>query len=122
MAQTIYASVTKPSGKGRIQQPNNKYMKTKRIILAVLALFLSMGAFAQSQPDVHIHKAKGQLTPEERTARRAEHKAKMASMTPTERKAFKQAHREQRQARLNAMTPEQRAKAEERRKLRKVGK
>jgi protein CpxP len=97
-------------------------MKANRNILTVLALFLSMGAFAQSQPDVHIHKAKGQLSPEERTARREAHKAKMASMTPAERKAFKQAHHDQRQARLNAMTPEQRAKAEERRKLRKAGK
>ena len=97
-------------------------MKTKRNVLAVLALFLSIGAYAQSQPDVHIHKAKSKLTTEERTARRTEHKMKMANMTPAERKAFKQAHHDQRQARLNAMTPEQRAKAEERRKLRKESK
>lgn len=97
-------------------------MKANRNILTVLALFLSMGAFAQSRPDVHMHKAKGSLTPEERTARREAHKTKMASMTPAERKAFKQAHHDQRQARLNAMTPEQRARAEERRKLHKAGK
>lgn len=95
-------------------------MKTKRSVLAIMALFLSMGAFAQSQPEVH--KKKTLRTTEERTAHKMEHKAKLANMTPAERKAFKQAHHEKRQARLNAMTPEQRAKAEERRRLRKASK
>lgn len=92
-------------------------MKTKASVVAVLALFLSIGAYAQTQPEVH--KAKIRPTPEERTARKMEHKAKMAAMTPAERKAFKQAHQAQRQARLNAMTPEQRARVEERRRLHK---
>ena len=94
-------------------------MKTKCSMLALMALFLSMGAFAQSQPSVQ---KKSQLTPEERVARKMEHKAKLAGMTPAERKAFKQAHHDKRQARLNAMTPDQRAKAEERRRLRKESK
>lgn len=79
-------------------------MKAKMMVAAVLALFLSAGAYAQSQTDV----SRPRLTPEQRAARKAERKAKLAQMTPQERKAFKQAHREQRQARLNAMTPEQR--------------
>lgn len=84
-----------------------------------MALFLSMGAFAQSQPGLQ---KKNQPTPEERVARKREHKAKVASMTPDERKAFKQAHHDKRQARLNAMTPDQRAKVQERRRLRKESK
>ncbi len=90
-------------------------MKLKLCAAAVLALFLSVGAYAQ--PDVH--KAKIRLAPEERAARKLDHKAQMANMTPTERKAFKQAHHNQRQARINAMTPEQRVKKEARRKTRK---
>lgn len=93
-------------------------MKTKLCVAAVLALFVSVGAQAQSQPDAH--KAKIRPTPEERTARKMERKAQLAAMTPAERKAFKQAHQDQRQARLNAMTPEQRAKKIERRQTRKT--
>lgn len=81
-------------------------MKTKGLMTAVVALFLSVGAYAQSQTAVP--NAKPRLTPEQRQARKAEHKAKLAQMTPAERKAFKQTHREQRQARLNTMTPEKR--------------
>ncbi|WP_461053141.1 hypothetical protein [Spirosoma arcticum] len=93
-------------------------MKTKLYAGAVLVLMLSVGAsYAQSQPGVH--KAKIRPTPEERTARREDVKAKLAAMTPAERKAFKQAHREKQQARLNAMTPEQRTKVEERRRIHK---
>ena len=92
-------------------------MKTKLSLLAVMALFLSVGAFAQSQP--HVHKAKIPMIPEEQTDRRADRKAKMAAMTPAERKAFKQTHQAQQQARLNAMTPEQRARKAERRRLHK---
>ena len=89
-------------------------MKAKMMMAAVIALFMSVGAYAQSQTDVY--KVKPKLTPEQREARKAERRAKLAQMTSAERKAFKQAHREQMQARLNAMTPEQRAKVMERRK------
>ena len=90
----------------------------KRYVEFALALFLSVGAsYAQGQPDVH--KARIRPTPEEQTARKLDRKVKLASMTPAERKAFKQAHREKQQDRLNAMTPEQRAKVEERRRVRK---
>lgn len=92
-------------------------MKINLFAGAMLALFLSVGAQAQNQPDVH--KANIRPTPEERTARKLERKAQMANMTPAERKAFKQTHHDQRQARLNAMTPERRAKIEERHRLRK---
>ncbi|MDB5242809.1 MAG: hypothetical protein JWP57_3434 [Spirosoma sp.] len=92
-------------------------MKTKLSLFAIMALFLSVGAYAQSQP--HVHKAKIPLTPEDQTDHKVDHKAKLAGMTPTERKAFKQTHQAQRQARLNTMTPEQRARKEERRRLHK---
>lgn len=94
----------------------SKSMKTKLCSAAVLALFLSVGAQAQTD----VHKAKMRPTPEERTARKMERKAQLAAMTPAERKAFKQAHQDQRQARLNAMTPEQRAKKVERRQTKKT--
>lgn len=93
-------------------------MKLKGMITAVLALMLSAGAYAQSQPKVH--KMKPHRSPEERTAHRQEMKAKLDKMTPAERKAFKQAHRDQRQARLNAMTPEQRTRVMQRREQRKA--
>ena len=76
------------------------------MMTAVAALFLSVGAYAQSQTNVL--NARPRPTPEQRQARKAEHKAKLAQMTPAERKAFKQTHHQQRQARLNAMTPEKR--------------
>lgn len=95
-------------------------MKTKLTLLAVMILFLTAGAYSQNQP--HVHKAKIRLTPEERTERKADRKAKLSGMTPAERKAFKQIHKAQRQARLNAMTPEQRARKEERRRLHKEAK
>ncbi len=88
-------------------------MKAKMTLAVMAALLISVGAYAQGQPEVH--KARPKLTTEQREARKAEVKAKLAQMTPAERKAFKQAHREQRQARLNAMTPEQRVKLMERR-------
>lgn len=93
-------------------------MKMNPCAAAILAVFVSVGAQAQSQPDVH--KAKMRPTPEERTARKMERKAQLAAMTPAERQAFKQAHQAQRQARLNAMTPEQRAKKVERRQTKKT--
>ncbi|MFD2572591.1 hypothetical protein ACFSUS_18270 [Spirosoma soli] len=93
-------------------------MKAKMMLAAVMALFLSVGAFAQNQTQVY--KVKPKLTPEQRETRRAEMKAKLAQMTPEERKAFRKAHREQLQARLNNMTPEQREKFMERHKQRKA--
>lgn len=86
-------------------------------LLAGLVFLLSSGAYAQSQ--LHVHKAKIRMTPEERTERKAERKMKLANMTPAEGKAFKQTHQAQRQDRLQAMTPEQRAKKEERRRIHK---
>lgn len=93
-------------------------MNIKSMLVAVAALLLSVGAYAQSQTQVY--KVKPKLTPEQREAKRAEMKAKIAQMTPEERAAFKKAHREQMQARLNAMTPEQRAKFQERRRQHKA--
>lgn len=97
---------------------NSATMKLKGMITAVLALMLSVGAYAQTQPPVH--KMKPRRSPAEREAHRQEMKAKLDQMTPAERKAFKQAHREQRQARLNAMTPEQRERFMQRREQRKA--
>ncbi len=93
-------------------------MKKNLMLTAVLALFLSAGAYAQTQTEVY--KVKPTHTPEERAAHRLEMKAKLAKMTPAERKAFKQTHREQQQARLNAMTPEQRDRVLQRREQRKA--
>jgi protein CpxP len=95
-------------------------MNAKGIVVAVAALFLSVGAYAQSQPEAST--GKHRLTLNERKAKRAEIKAKLAQMTPEERKAFKQAHHDRMQARLNAMTPEQRAKVLERRRQHKAQK
>ncbi len=95
-------------------------MKTNTMIAAILVMFLSVGAYAQNQPDVH--KAKPRLSPEEWAAKRTEKKMELARMTPAERKAFKQTHRQQRQARLNAMSPEKRARVMERRRLHKESK
>lgn len=93
-------------------------MKTKLFAVAVpVLLFLMGGAQAQNQPDVHI--AKIRPTPEERVIQKTERKATVAAMKPAERKAFKKTHRDQRQARLNAMTPEQRLKTDQRRRVRK---
>ena len=95
-------------------------MKTNTIIAVLVALFLSVGAYAQNQPDVH--KAKPRLSPEEWAAKKTQRKMELAHMTHAERKAFKQTHRQQRQARLNAMTPEKRARVMERRRLHREGK
>lgn len=95
-------------------------MKTNTMIAAIMALFLSVGSYAQNQPDVH--KARPRLSPEEWAAKRTEKKMKRSHLSPAERKAFKQAHREQRQARLNAMPPEKKARIMERRRLHREGK
>ncbi|QJW91575.1 hypothetical protein HNV11_20420 [Spirosoma taeanense] len=93
-------------------------MNVKTMVVALMALFMSAGAYAQSQTQVY--KVKPRLTSEQRAARKAEMKAKLAQMTPAERKAFKQAHRQQMQARLNAMTPEQRERVMQRRREHKA--
>ena len=93
-------------------------MKMKWYATALLASLVSVSAQAQSD----VHKAKIRQTPEDRTARKLDRETQLAAMSPAERKAFKQAHQEQRQARLNAMTPEQRTKAEQRRRIRKESK
>ena len=93
-------------------------MKVHPVIALVVALVISVGAYAQ-QPDVHQRKPK--LSPEEWAAKRTEKKMQKAHMSKAERKAFKQAHRERRQARLSAMTPKQRARVMERRRLHQEG-
>ena len=93
-------------------------MKTKLFAVTVLALLFSVGdAQAQNQPDVHI--ARIRPTPEDRMIQKTERKATVAAMKPAERKAFKKTHRDQRQARLDAMMPKKRLKVEERRRVRK---
>jgi len=92
-------------------------MKIKLIAKTIIAFSLSVSAYAQGQPDVH--KAKIRPTPEERSARQLDRKDKLDKMTPAERKAYRQAHYKQRQARMSAMTPKQKAKKEERRRIRK---
>lgn len=94
-------------------------MKTK---LLIAALFLSVGAFAQNptapkmKPEMHRnHKA---MTPEERAEFKAEREAKLAAMTPAERKAHKADMKQKHKARLAKMTPEQREKFESRRNKR----
>ncbi|AQG81935.1 hypothetical protein [Spirosoma montaniterrae] len=93
-------------------------MNTKTIAAVAIALFLSVGAYAQNPTP----SSKPHLTPEQRAARKADRKAKLAQMSPEERKAFKQTHREQRQARLNAMTPEQRDRVMRRKEARRAAK
>lgn len=95
-------------------------MKTKTIVAAVAALMLSVSAFAQNQP--RVHKMKADHSPEAMEARKTAWKDSLAKMTPAERKAFKKTSRANRQARLDAMTPEQRAKIEARREQRKATK
>lgn len=95
-------------------------MKTNIMIAAALVMFLSVSAYAQIQPDVHI--AKPHLSLEEQAVKRTEKKMELSRMTPAERKAFKQTHRQQRQDRLKAMSPEKRARVMERRRLHREGK
>ena len=83
-------------------------------------LIVSASAFAQDQP--HVHKMKADRTPEVMEARKMARKDSLANMTPAERKAFKQVNRQKREARLNAMTPEQRAKVVARKENRKAAK
>ncbi|GAB3503249.1 hypothetical protein GCM10027341_32060 [Spirosoma knui] len=91
-------------------------MRANRVLMVVMTVFISAGAYAQTQP----HAVRPKLTPEQREARKAERQAKLAQMTPAERKAFKLSHRDRVQARLNAMTPEQRAQFMERKRQRKA--
>ena len=87
-------------------------MNTKSVFVALLGLFLSVGAYAQHQTGVY--KVKPKRSPEERAAHHAQLNEKLAHMSPAERDAFKKARHDKRQARLNAMTPEQRARFTER--------
>ena len=88
-------------------------MKTRSLAAAIIAAFVSFGAFAQSTPSPtgpptgdFKHLTKGQ-----RMARRQEMKAALAGMTPEERSAFKESHRAKLQEKWAGMTPEQREKA-----------
>lgn len=92
-------------------------MKANTLIAIVVVLFLSVDAYAQGQPKAY--QGKSHRSPEEWAIRRTEKKLKIKDMPRSERKAFKNAHRQQRQSRLNAMTPEQRSRVLERRRLHK---
>lgn len=102
----------------------------KTIKLLAVALLLSAGAYAQNSPlppTTVTPPAAGQrprdMTPEQRAALKAQHKAKMDAMTPDERKAFRKEHQEKREARLSSMTAEQRERLVERKKkMRKMKK
>ncbi|RYF77010.1 MAG: hypothetical protein EOO39_04955, partial [Cytophagaceae bacterium] len=60
-------------------------MQTRFLVASIIAVFSSVNAFAQIE--------KPHLTKEERVARREEVRAKLAAMTPEERKAFKETQR-----------------------------
>ncbi|MBO0951282.1 DUF3106 domain-containing protein [Fibrella forsythiae] len=100
-------------------------MKTMKLLVA--ALLLSAGAYAQSQPTPPAtpdmagrHRGHGSMTPEQRAAMKAERKARFDKMTPDERKAFRETHRAQRQAKLDALPADKRAKVVERQRTRKI--
>ncbi|MEZ0483929.1 hypothetical protein [Fibrella aquatica] len=97
-------------------------MKTMKLL--AVALLLSAGAYAQTKPAARAtitHKGTHRtLTTEQRATMKAERKAKFEKMTPAERKAFKTAHRAKRQAKLDAMPADKRAKIVERQRNRKV--
>ncbi len=86
-------------------------MKTRFLAAVIVATFMSVGAFAQAE--------KPHLTKEDRVARREDMKAKLAAMTPEERRAFKETQRDKMRDKLSAMTPEQREKAKERLQVRR---
>ena len=86
-------------------------MKIRFLAAAIVATFVSVSAYAQAE--------KPHLSKEDRVARREEMKAKLAAMTPEERKAFKETQREKIKERLSSMTPEQREKAKERMQARR---
>ena len=65
----------------------------------------TVATYAQTQP---VYSGHPRLTPEQKVARKAERKAQLDAMSPTERQAFRQAHRQHRQAKLAAMSPEKR--------------
>lgn len=91
-------------------------MHLRHLLLTGAAVLTTLVTYAQTPaPQAEKHR----LTRQQRDARRAEHKAKLAAMSPAERQAFKQAHRERREAKLAAMTPEQRERVLERHRQRK---
>ncbi|MBO0949587.1 hypothetical protein [Fibrella forsythiae] len=81
-------------------------MRTRFLAASIIAVFISAGAFAQTE--------KPHLSKEERVARREEMKAKLAAMSPEERKAFKESQREKLKEKMANMTPDQREKVKER--------
>ena len=91
-------------------------MKTRFLAAAIVATFMSVGAFAQTAQHAT---DKPHLTKEERVARREEMKAKLAAMSPDERKAFKETQREKMKEKWAGMTPDQREKAKERMQARR---
>lgn len=95
-------------------------MTIRKMMLTGMVLLTTATAttFAQTQP---AHSGHPHLTPDQKAARHAENKAKLAAMSPAEHKAFRH-HREQREARLAAMSPEKRQRVMERRQMRKQGK
>ena len=96
-------------------------MKTMKLL--AVALLFSAGAYAQSQPTAPAsadHQGHRNMTPEQRATMKAERKAKFDKMTPDERKAFRETHRQQREAKLAAMPADKRAKIVERQRTRKV--
>ena len=96
-------------------------MKTMKLL--AVALLLSAGAYAQTPPANHPagpHPDHRNMTPEQRAARKAERKAAFAKMTPAEQKAFRENHRAQREARLNALPADKRERIVERKRVRKT--
>ncbi|GAB4027356.1 hypothetical protein [Spirosoma gilvum] len=86
-------------------------MKTRFLATAFIVASMSIGALAQSAQSPT---DKPHLTKEERIAKRQELKAKLAAMTPEERKVFREAQREKLKEKWASLTPEQREKAKER--------
>ncbi len=98
-------------------------MKTTHIAACIL-LVVGTTAFAQtpaatsSVPGPSVHKAKidpapaGAMTIKEE--HKAEKKAKLAAMSPDERKAYKADRKAKKEAKLAAMTPEQRKQHDQR--------
>lgn len=98
----------------RILANTTYLMKTK---LLIAALFLSVGAFAQTATTPAAPKMKPEMhrnqearTPEERAEFKAEREAKLAAMTPEQREAAKAKNQGKKQGRMAKMTPEQREK------------
>ena len=93
-------------------------MKNNLILSACLILLVIGCALGQTPtPAIPAHP---KLTPEQRQAHKTERLTKLAQMTPAERGAFKKAHYQQRQAKLQAMSPDKRTKVIAKRQIRKA--